>query len=207
MIFAISLTYFLEKVNIPKKGIISISLILYFIGCLGCAYANLFNNIPDIVIVFKSNYFNIARRILLMAFPFFINGYWTFFIKNGSKLVKSLFLLIIAYFLEIYLVCKFALQLNITITLILYPLLINVFLLLLTFKLSDKSALAFKCRSLANFTYYSHPMFIIFIKLCSKHIFACKIPQTMMFALVCLFTIIAGLSIDYFKARFLLKKK
>lgn len=148
-----------------SKMLLPASIILYLIGCLGCSYFGLGVKIPILGKLFEHPYFTAARRIFMMGLPFFCSGLLVLKLKKALKRKKSLLILWIcsvAFFLaEIFAVNYFQLAANIIITVGLYCLLVFTLLLLLQYPLSRWGRVAPVARSMANITYYSHPLFLL----------------------------------------------
>ncbi len=167
IIFCVCFTTLLFKLKL-NKIIIPLSIILYIIGCLGCSYFQVTSNLPILGVLYNSEYFTLIRRIFLMGFPFFVSGYAVYKIKNkilnklsNTKLLTAVVLSVILWLAEIYAVLKLGLSANIIITFALYPMVIITLMYLLKNPLPQCQKLAGKCRCLANFTYYSHPLALL----------------------------------------------
>ncbi len=187
LIFSAIITTLLFKVC-GKKATIYISLIMYFFGCIGCAYGNLAANIPLLGTFFKSHYFTVARRIFFMGFPFFVSGYVAEILLEKTKELKnfikiSVYTSAFLWIAEIWLVIKMNWHINITITFGLYGFLVAVFNLLLSKPLKSHMNIGKICKDLANFTYYTHPLFLLFFSKIWKIIFGRSITGTP--AMVC----------------------
>ncbi len=143
-----------------SKALLPVSIGLYIIGCLGCSYFGLGVKIPLLGELFRHPSFEAIRRIFLMGFPFFACGQLV--LKLESKNVKSLpfFWLgaAVLFVAEIYLVSCLKLASNVIITAGLYILLLFTILLLLKHPLPQYEKAAGFSRTIANFTYYSHPL-------------------------------------------------
>ena len=166
LIFAVCFTTLIWKLGI-KKAILPISIAAYLIGCIGCAYYSIGVRIPVLGTLFSSESFMGIRRMFLMGFPFFASGYAVLLIEKKkdelkmNALVPAWIVSFIIWLAEIVVVVKLGLYNNIVITAGLYLLTAATLLLLLHTDLRIKPAIASKTRLLANFTYYSHPLFLI----------------------------------------------
>jgi len=163
LFFALFVTTIAFKLKIEKITAY-FSIALYIIGCLGCSYYAIGNNIPVISNLINFTYFNLIRRVILMGLPFFMMGYFLHYIKLTK--IKNLFLIFVAvtaFLIEIFIVIKLDWQRNIMITLFLFPLLALIIIFLLNNPLPGLEKLSAKTRNTANFIYYSHPLFIIFL--------------------------------------------
>ena len=208
LILSISLAYFLEKIKASKKSIIASSLILYFIGCSSYFYSDIFSNNIGIINIFKSNYFNIFRRMTMIAFPFFINGFWTYYIWEKHKsylqvkqkhLLILLFVFIFLNLMKIFVTPLSNLTIKIIFNCILYPLVMNIFLVLLVYPIYNWASIASTCRYLASYTYFTHPLFIFFFNELYQIYYSVSMPQTAKFFSVCLATLLSGLLFYYLK--------
>ena len=209
LIFSVCLTTIIYKLKI-NKILIPLSIVLYIIGCLGCSYYNIGINIPLLNHVYKLSQFDIIRKIIFMGFPFFICGSLVNKIQNKIRNIFSfsfyLYLILVSIILwlsEIYFVINYNLQVNIVITFGLYLLVIAVMLFLLHDPLSNYKNISIKCKYLANFTYYSHPFFILLILLFGEFIFHTDVTATVMFILITLVTCLAGLLLIKLNNRYL----
>lgn len=200
LVFAICCTTLLFRLGL-KKAVLPLSLLLYSIGCLGCAYHKVAVQLPLLQRLFAFSQFNLIRRVVLMGFPYFTCGYLVYkiqqrFPKLPNQKLFGLWLLSLAVWLaEILAVCAFGWQANIIITFGLYGLMVTTFLVLLYQPLPQRQTLAGACRVIANFTYYSH----LFCKIClvyiAKHAFHTALPETPMFALTMILTFLGGVVI------------
>lgn len=201
LIFSVLLTTLLFKLKC-RKLLIPISIILYGIGVLGCAYFKIGVQIPVLKILFTSAHFEIIRRVLLMGFPFFVSGYLVFRVQEKAERRisnKKMYLLLIAaaiiWLAEIIAVEAAGIADNIVLTFGLYLLVISSLLVLLRNPLPKYQALSKKSRVLANFTYYAHPLFISFLRWFFPKAFNVQITQTPQFFLTLFLTGSLGLII------------
>ena len=145
-----------------EKILAYLSVILYLVGAMGCAYYQIGNKIPLFSMLISSSYFTLIRRILLMALPFFMMGYFLPKIPDRKTLIK----LVIAGVLfvgEIIFVNILELNINIIETIFLYIFLAYIMVWLLHHPLKEKKRQGESCRYLASFVYFSHPLFILII--------------------------------------------
>ncbi len=177
-----------------QKFLIPLAIILYTIGCIGCAYYELGIKIPVLGTIYELSFFTVIRRIFLMGLPFFICGHCVGKIENtaiklsNSKLCIILAVSIFVWLAEIFLVVKAGWQQNIIITFGLFLLVISVMLFLLKNPLSKFRKLSEKCRIIANFTYYSHPLVMLIIKAIHE-----ETPKLAMFVVTIAVTAVIGL--------------
>ena len=144
-----------------------VSIIAYVLGLLGCSYYGMGDRIPVISAIVNFSQYDFIRRILLMGFPFFMMGYFlqkTDLQKiDRKKCMTAEGILLAAFFAEIIFVNTVQIQKNVYITIFLYLLLFNTMLLLLKNPCEKYGKAASVTRDLANFIYYSHPLFIMII--------------------------------------------
>ena len=192
LIFALCFTTLLWKMRY-QKIIIPLSIILYIIGVLGCAYYNLCRGLPLLSKLFEHELFTAIRRILLMGFPFFAGGYLVLSVENVINKRQSLLMWIVSltvWIIEIVIVIQNRYQRNVIITFGLYPFVIFTFIVLLKNPLQRFVSIAGTCRQLANFAYYSHPALIMVIEVLIN-----RISSTGMFLLVTVASTALGLVI------------
>ena len=149
-----------------QKVLIVLSGILYILGLLGESYYALGNQVLVLNNFINSSIFIDIRRIFLMGLPFFVSGYFVNKLQNRTReksLTIAMVIAILLFVFEIILIQVFSLGKSIVITVFLYPIVIIVMLLLMKHPLSSCSSRAAKCRSLANYTFYIHPLFILFL--------------------------------------------
>lgn len=165
------------------KTILGMSLFFYVFGCLGSSYLPIGEKIPVLSKVFTNSNFYILRRLLLTGIPFIALG--GFILRHQERLeailhkkANQIFALLISIALFIaekamyYFVGCPVLDVN---TLMLYPLMTTIVVLLLKYPLEKQTSLAQYSRTCANFIYYTHIAFIIV----AERIFA--FPATVMF--------------------------
>ncbi len=205
LIFSVCLTTLLFKVG-SRKMLIPLSIFLYIIGCLGCAYYNLAVQLPGLGSLFSFSQFNLIRRVLLMGFPFFICGYFVYKIEERIRgfiadkiLYFSAGIIVLIWLAEIYAVRMFGWENNIIITFGLYPLVAVTLLILLRNPLPAYRDFSDKCAALADFTYYSHPLFMEAFSLAGVWLLHREISATPMFLLTVSTTFAIGLFVQKWK--------
>lgn len=170
IIASIIIVGFAYKLKI-QKPLFDLTILLFGLGLLGESYYSIGNQIPIIKEIINLSSFSIIRRVFLMGLPFFESGYFVIVLENKnskkSSLIKLMFC-IIAFLLEIGFVCKMHTQRSFVITIFLYPLTLYTLIVLLKNPLPKLNALSAKTRSLANYTYYVHPLFITSLVSISK---------------------------------------
>lgn len=75
LFFALIVTTFFVKIR-KLKILVFTSIILYIIGCLGCSYYAIGNQIPLIKELINLSFFRLIRIVVLMGLPFFVLGYF-----------------------------------------------------------------------------------------------------------------------------------
>ena len=180
------------------KVLLPLSFVLYAIGCLGCMYYKVGSKIPFLSDLYSFSDFTDIRRMFLFALPFFMCGYLVSVIKEKFTLKNTpLFILtfisLALHFAEILLLTKFEIQREVVMGAALYILLVFVMLLLLNNPLPQFEKLANKSKIISDFTYYFHPLFIIFVKYISWKFFASETPETLLFVLTVIGTFFLGL--------------
>lgn len=197
LIISLCLITLIYKLHLIKT-LIPISLILYILGCLGCSYTELFRSVPIINNLFSFEHFNTIRRIFLMAFPFFSMGYLLIrlenkeCLKNNKSLITAWFITAFLFLIETYLVIGLEIQSTIVLTFSLYLLLLLTMLLLLNNPLEKYETISGATRTIANFTYYSHPLIQLFFALFIKYS-GITMPDIIVFLATIIITFIVGL--------------
>lgn len=207
LIISICLVTLIHKCKLMKI-LIPLTVTLYIVGCLGCAYYEVSKDIPFLNWLFNLEYFYAIRRIFLMGFPFFSMGYLLLKIKEryNDKINKNKSLIIAwcisaALFLaEIFLILYFEIDSTIVITFGLYVLLIFTMLILLNNPLPRYTKASKASRNIANFTYYAHPLFQTFIVGLSKFT-NIKVPNIIEFVFVVFITFSLGYILHLLKER------
>ncbi len=208
LIFAVCFTTFLFKIKCDKV-LIPLSIFLYIIGCFGCSYYEIGIQIPILRNLFLSPHFNLIRRVLLMGVPFFVSGYLVYKIKSRNitmnKLLCGEVMAVAIWLVEIYIVRMLKWEVNIIVTFGLYLLVTVTLLILLENPLKNTmlSQISNGCRTLANFTYYSHPFFILCLSVLGNHFLHMNITATPMFFLTVISTFVVGFIIYKLDNRFL----
>lgn len=200
LIFSVCISTILFKVKC-KNILIPLSIVLYIIGCLGCSWYLIGIKIPVLRNLITSSWFETIRRILLMGFPFFICGYLVYKIQykikklNNINLLLIYFVTVVVWLLEIYVVQVLKLADNIVITFGLYLLVIITLCLLIRNPFPKCNNIADKCRVLANFTYYSHPLWMVCISFWANYLFNLNVSATLLFVLILIITYVCGIII------------
>lgn len=169
-----------------EKILAYFSVILYLAGVLGGAYYQIGNKIPLFSMLISSSYFTLIRRVLLMALPFFMVGYFLPKISYKNISIKVVFTGVL-FIGEIIIVNILGLNVNIIETIFLYIFLVYIMVWLLHHPEKEKKRAGEICRYLASFVYFSHPLFIIIITRIGIE------NNTIIFMLSAIFSTVAGL--------------
>lgn len=174
------------------------SIFLFVLGLLGSSYYSVGNSIPLIKLIINKSYFPFIRRVLSMGFPFFMLGYFLNVFKykyqeiSNKNLLINWFFVSILFLIEIILVIKSKLQVNIAITIFSYPLLFITMIILLKNPLSNKKDIAKYLKKLSSFMYYSHPLFLTLLSAFQKNTFIFRLSETPTFLITIILTTVSG---------------
>lgn len=205
LIISTCIVTFFYKIKL-KKLLIPFGIILYIVGCIGCSYHTLGMEIPILSTLYSHPDFIVVRRIFLMGLPFFICGHLINLVKDrclklsNKKLFSILLASVFIWLAEIVFVIKMRLQANIIITFGLFLLVIAVMIILLKNPLPQYDKLSEKCRIIANFTYYSHPLIMLIIKSINS-----DLPRIVFFLMTVVITAIVGLILSNFSKNKIVK--
>ncbi|MFT5872093.1 MAG: surface polysaccharide O-acyltransferase-like enzyme [Clostridium sp.] len=197
LFFCIFVVTFFNKLKL-LKFLAYCSILLYILGLLGCSYYSIGNKIPIIQIFINSHWFKVIRRFILMGLPFFMLGYFLNILEDkyhkisNKKLLTGWGITSVLFLVEIILVIKLNLQANIVISIFLYPLVTITMILLLNNPLPKKRILSYYTRGIANFIFYSHPIFIMVLGIVENKILHIEVIATPMFLITSVLTIISG---------------
>lgn len=209
LIFSVCFTTFLFRIKC-RKIVIPLSIVLYIIGCLGCSYYELGIQIPILGNLFALSGFETIRRVFLMGLPYFVSGYLVYKLQskteNRISNKKLLFIRLgcaVIWLTEIGIVKGLKIADNIVITFGLYLLVVVTLAVLLRNPLPKFRSLSSACRVIANFTFYSHPFFIMCLSDFADNILNKTVTQTPMFLITVCLTAIGGLMIYKLNNKFL----
>lgn len=198
LVLSVSLTTLLYHIGL-KKTLIPISVVIYLIGCLGHGYYKIGMQIPVLAVLYNTPGIKEIFNLLCPGFPFFICGYIVnkkeLRMRNATKR-KSVICCAIALFgflCEIALLQILDFAIDISLTFGLYGFVFSLMLLLVNNPIPERSNLAHQCRVLANFTYYSHVLFISLYTLLDDNFLVGSISETPMAALVVFTSAFLGL--------------
>jgi len=205
LIFAVCLSTLFFRLGLTKL-LVPFGVLLYGLGCLSFSYHAIGAELPVMRDVLALRQIEVIREVIFMGFPLFVLGYLAYNIKTrflervskkGVLILWAVFLLL--WLAEMQLIKKMQWQLNFEVTLMLYPFLVFTLLLLCKFPLSGLEKTAGTCRVLANYTYYSHPLFIV----CLQRISDGALYGTPLFLLVLLICLLSGFGLYKLNNRFI----
>lgn len=161
VLFSIVAVGFFYKLH-AQKALPFVAAFLYIIGLLGCSYHAIGIQIPFLATIISNQNFTLIRQIFFMGFPFFCMGGIIDPLRNkdGEHTLAKISISTALFLMEITFVIKNNLQSNIVITIFLPVLLAFIVVYLLKHPLSGYDTTAKKCRSLANYIFYTHPLFV-----------------------------------------------
>lgn len=159
-----------NKLN-QTRVLASISIMLYIIGVLCCAYQKCFISIAHIQKVVTNPYFEAFRRIVLMGWPFFGLGY---FLDYGKTIVSRythsmrsrfllLILIILLWLVEILVVLRLGCYDNVALTFFLYPLVGYIMILLLLYPNAKYSRMGGWSNITSKYMYFFHPLLFLLL--------------------------------------------
>ena len=188
-----------------KNLVFPIAVILGVIGCLGSAYYEVGTKVPLLSSIYNSDYYILVRHIFLQSFPFFVLG--GVVQKLKQRLVNAptkVYVLILTFatafwIVETALVYTLNIRSDIVISLGLIIFTAAVLLTLTRFPMPKAATASNSCRTLANFTYYAHPLAI---ELIEKYV---GLPSILSFIIVTAVTFVLGLAIHRINNKYLNK--
>ncbi len=183
---AIILTELFYKLGF-EKALLPLSFALFTIGCLGCSYYKIGIQVPLLRALYRHEEFITVRRILLTGFPFFSSGYLLLRLEKGpltGKHTVVLWLVSVLVFMgELLFVRRLGLARVFQLTFGLYLLLIATMLLLLRYPMPQYGSRAASIRSMANMTYYAHPLLQLLLSVGSYYM-GIRFPDAVMFVVM-----------------------
>lgn len=191
-LFVVTLFYKIKQLRL----LFCFSLALYALGCLGCSYYAIGEQIPVVQQIINLPQFEIIRRVVLMGLPFYMLGYALDAACRkirGKRLTMGLVISVVLFLAEIVLVTVLGMQKNVIITFGLYALLLFVMLFLLQHPFTVREKTAHYARGIANFMFYSHPLVMSAILFLSEAMLPGQtVSTTLLFLLTVLLTSLAG---------------
>lgn len=210
LIFSVIVFAFFYKIS-KLNFLVYFSIVMYMIGVLGVSYIKIGNGIPLLNNLYDSSYFMPLRRMLFMGLPFFVLGYLIYKLIpyliriSNNKVVIFSSIITLCFILEIYSVLKFSISDQVTITVFLYLLTACLLVLCIKIPLTGQSKNSVIFRYISNFTYYSHPFFILCIGQIFEKLFGHSISQTPSFFIVTIATVTAAFILCKINNKYLLK--
>lgn len=166
LIFGLCVTTLLFKIRL-KKLIIPLSIVLFALGSFCQAYRYWTTGISFLDAICAHPDFAVIHKFFMRGFPWFSCGLLVYHAERKLLPKLSNIKLLILFGLnfavwlgEIYLIFKHNPKANFASSLSLYPLMVIILLILLKNPLPKLTKVADRCRVLANFSYYSHPLFL-----------------------------------------------
>jgi surface polysaccharide O-acyltransferase-like enzyme len=202
LIFAVLLSTLANKLGLLKY-FAYFSLILYALGLCITSYYGLAQNIPFIKRLVETTDYILIRRMFFMNISFFMAGYFLNLLKNTYSKVKNkhmiigIILLSILELTEIYIVTKTGISKTFLLTFFLYPLLMVIIMFLLNNPMQGRIKHADKFKRISGFIFYSHPLFIPFI----RDYF--DVPQTKLYFIMVIILAILGYLVSKINNKFL----
>ena len=198
LVYAVCVTTLFYKAKLQKL-LLPVSIILYIIGCLGFSHYEIGIRIPLIKDMITSPVYNDLSRIFARGIPFFVSGLAVFKLKQNvrilnkkANLLATWFIGALIWILEIVIIKSLGLKASFIISPGLYIFSVVTLIVLINSPMPKFEKLSVTSRVLANFTYYAHPIFIIFISVFSKSVLKSEVHGTAEFLLTVILTGVAG---------------
>ncbi len=207
LIYGTVIVTFLYK-RFGWKTVSIISIVLYFIGCLGSTYLPIGTHIPILSRLFAyPNFYVYFVRLFMTGIPFLVLGGFIArnnenlktFINSTSKELLSLLFAIIAFVSEKLLFLLLGWSIEDPNTLMLYPLITIIFVILLKHPLTAKTSLAQHARTCSNFIYYTHIAFILIAERIFEGLFHLSIHSALLFLLTASVLTVVGIVLHHFR--------
>lgn len=177
-----------------------ITIILYVIGVIGCAYSKIGLLIPILRDFYSLPFYDNIRKTFLMGLPFFAAGYMVHILCDRiKKVVLGVVLFGIFTFAEIAFVICMKWENGFVTTFALYPFVIFILLYLLKHPYSIIQKSSDSYRKISGFVYYAHPL-VIFVL---TRLFS--LSETPMFIFTCLICTVLGIMIVKINNKYLMK--
>ena len=173
LIYVICIITILYKLNINKNIVITISMIFYIIGCSGSLYSEKMVDVPILKYLFVSEKIDFVRKIIFIAFPFFVLGILLNTIEKNSSIAnrKTTYIFcmaIVLWIIENVIIRVKNYQESTSYTLGLYLIILVLIIKLISNPLPQYVCLAQKSRIISEIIFCSHPLFIMIIKYINK---------------------------------------
>ena len=178
-----------------RRLLIPLSVLLYLLGCLGCAYYQLGVQVPILADLIRSSHFLVIRRIFLLAFPTFTMGYAIGEIKE-SRVVRNhtpilLISALVIWIAELGIIWELKLAKNYVQSVGLYFLVAMVIIALLQSR-SRQNGFSEWCRFCSGIMYFAHPLIMMAIEATATKILHISIGETVLFFLTIAIMLLVG---------------
>lgn len=192
--FSIFVVTFLYKMKWMQYGVVA-AVFCLLLGALGSSYYEIGNQIPIITKIVNSPNFVWIRCYFSSSFSFFMLGYvlQKTYVKDKTKHIeKKIIGCGLLYSFEIFTVNYTGVQRDIAISLSLAPCLYYLMIFLLNNPLPQYYKTAQYARKMANFIYYSHPLFIYMIATVGQNVFKISLTSSVLFLTTIVFLGVAS---------------
>ncbi len=190
------------------KTVSIFSVVLYLIGLLGSTYLPIGTYIPILSKVFNlPNFYVIFVRPFMTGIPFLVLG--GFVARNEEKLMfllnycsKEIIIVIsciVLFSFEKGLILLFGWSIDYPNTIMLYPLLTVIMLILLKHPLPFKTKLAQNARTCSNFIYYTHIAFMLVAERLFGALFGIQLSGILMFFITSAVLTLMGVALHHIK--------
>ena len=200
LIYCVCIVTLIYKLK-QEKLILPIFLILLIVGCLGGAYYGIGERISLLNNIYNMPNYHILRHFPILSLPFFACGQIIHKINikfsntNSKRILFITFVSALLWIAEIYAVKRLDISRDFVISIGIYLFIITLIPCLLKYPLPRLMRFSQPCLVLANFTYYSHPLFIELINTISEKYKLLSVQPTILFMIVSLLTAVFGLCI------------
>jgi len=193
-----------------KKLLIPCSLAAYLVGLMCIPYAHAAERIPFVSFLCSLPFFAQLRNVVFIGFSFFVSGYVVLllrshaFFRGHSELIFAASAAV--WITEIVLLIHYQLCTSLAVTTGMYFLITSLLNLLLQHPLAEKRQLGECLRTMANFTYYSHVLFMTLLGWIAANLAGSGgLTETPLFLLTVILTSVIGFAIWKSDNRFLKK--
>lgn len=180
-----------------EKLIVPLGITLALLGCLGHGYYQIGVQLPLLKMLYNMDNWVWFCHVFFLGLPSFFLGFlihrtlqkW----QNEKNITVALVIVFLLYLAEVAVIKILDLSRAITETLCLLPLVYFLIVWLLRHPMAGKRKLAETCRTLANFTYYSHVLFIMIFNETNGSLLDGTLTATVKFLFVIVLTLSFGL--------------
>jgi len=180
------------------KTLVVVSVLLYLVSCAGTSYSQAFAEIPLLSSFFNTDYFTTISRFCT-GIPFIVLGGLVakargrIAFNNNATEILWLVVAVLAYVAEKCLLILIKWPIHHPNTIMLFPLVAVVVMILLNHPLEGKEKIAQKSRVCANFIYYVHPAFLLISERVVSAVLHIRLSSAMNFILTVIVLTIMGL--------------